>query len=129
MFEHVDLAVCDLEASKSFYETVLAPLGFGLTAETDEYVEFGALSIGHRQPPTPPIHFAFLARSREAVDAFHRVGVEAGYRSNGPPGLREYAADYYASYLLDPDSHNVEAVYREPETRASWTWLRWDPYA
>jgi catechol 2,3-dioxygenase-like lactoylglutathione lyase family enzyme len=129
VFDHVGIHVRDLAASKRFYSIVLAPLGFELTAESDKYVEFGALSIGRNEPPTPPIHFAFLARSREAVDAFHEAGVEAGYRSNGAPGLREYAPDYYASYLFDPDSHNVEAVFREPETRASWTWLRWDPYA
>src|SRR5207247_9098703 len=62
--------------------TVLAPLGFALTAATPDLIEFGALSIGTKEPPTPPIHFAFLARSREAVDEFHRAGVEAGYRSN-----------------------------------------------
>jgi len=127
VFDHVGIHVRDPDASKRFYSIVLAPLGFELTAESDECIEFGALSIGAEEPPTPPIHFAFLARSREAVDAFHRAGVEAGYRSNGAPGLRDYAADYYASYLLDPDSHNVEAVYREPATRSSWSWLRWEP--
>lgn len=127
MFDHVGINVCDFAATKRFYSIVLEPLGFELTADGDEYIEFGALSFGRRPPPTPPMHFAFLARSREAVDAFHRAGVEAGYRDNGAPGLRHYAKDYYASFLLDPDSHNVEAVYREPATRSSWTWLRWDP--
>ena len=126
MFDHVDIQVRDLDASKRFYSTVLAPLGFALTAEKPDLIEFGALSIGTKEPPTPPIHFAFLARSREAVDAFHRAGVEAGYRSNGAPGLRDYADDYYASYLLDPDSHNVEAVYRDPAKRAKWGWLGWE---
>jgi catechol 2,3-dioxygenase-like lactoylglutathione lyase family enzyme len=50
VFDHVGIHVRDLRATKRFYTTVLAPLGFSLTAETDEYVEFGALSIGHRQP-------------------------------------------------------------------------------
>ena len=127
MFDHVGIHVRDLDASKRFYSIVLAPLGFELTSESDEYVEFGALALGHGEPPTPPLHFAFLARSREAVGMFHEAGIEAGYRSNGAPGLREYAPDYYASYLLDPDSHNVEAVYRDPATRASETWLCWEP--
>ena len=127
MFDHVGINVRDPDASKRFYSIVLAPLGFELTAESDEYIEFGALSIGTKEPPTPPLHFAFLARSREAVDAFHRAGVEAGYRDNGAPGLREYASDYYAAFLIDPDSHNVEAVYRDPAKRAKWGWLRWEP--
>jgi predicted lactoylglutathione lyase len=64
------------------------------------------------------VHVAFVANSREQVDAFHRAGLEAGARDNGPPGLREqYSSEeggrYYAAFLLDPDGNNVEAVHRE----------------
>jgi predicted lactoylglutathione lyase len=55
----------------------------------------------------------FYERSREQVDAFHRAGVEACFRSNGAPGHRDYASGYYAAYLLDPDGNNVEALYRD----------------
>jgi catechol 2,3-dioxygenase-like lactoylglutathione lyase family enzyme len=123
VFDHVDIQVRDLEVTKRFYATVLAPLGIGLSGETPEVVEFGALSIGRRTPPTPPIHFAFIAETREQVDGFHRAGLEAGYRDNGEPGTRGYAPDYYAAYLLDPDGHNVEAVYRSEDTRRRWSWL------
>ena len=65
-----------------------------------------------------PIHIAFVADSREQVDTFHRAGIDAGYRDNGAPGVREhYSSDeggrYYAAFLLDPDGNNVEAVRRE----------------
>jgi catechol 2,3-dioxygenase-like lactoylglutathione lyase family enzyme len=125
MFDHVGLRVRDLAESTRFYETVLRPLGFGQTSDTPELVEFGALSLSEEDPATAPLHFAFLARTREDVDAFHRAGLEAGFRDNGAPGLRDYADDYYAAYLLDPDGHNVEAVHREPATRESWSWIRW----
>jgi catechol 2,3-dioxygenase-like lactoylglutathione lyase family enzyme len=127
MFDHLHLRVADLDESKRFYATVLEPLGFELTTDTPDLVEFGSLSLSEEEPLTGPLHFAFLARSREDVDAFHRAGLEAEYRSNGAPGIRSYAPDYYAAYLLDPDGHNVEAVHRAPETRASWTWIRWTP--
>jgi catechol 2,3-dioxygenase-like lactoylglutathione lyase family enzyme len=123
VFDHVSLHVRDLDATKRFYENALAPLGIPLSAETEEYIEFGALSISRRTPPTPPIHFAFIAETREQVEAFHRAGVEAGYTDNGAPGIREYANDYYAAFLLDPDGHNVEAVHRAEETRRGWSWL------
>jgi catechol 2,3-dioxygenase-like lactoylglutathione lyase family enzyme len=126
VFDHVHLRVRDLRESTGFYTTVLAPLGFEQTTDTPELVEFGALSLSEGEPRTDAIHFAFLARTREEVDAFHRAGVEAGYPDNGAPGVREYAPDYYAAYLLDPDGHNVEAVHRAAETRASWTWIRWE---
>jgi catechol 2,3-dioxygenase-like lactoylglutathione lyase family enzyme len=127
VFDHVHLRVRDLEASRRFYEAVLEPLGFPVTTDTPELIEFGALSLSEEDAPTQPLHFAFLARTREAVAAFHQAGIEAGYRDNGAPGIREYAADYYAAYLLDPDGHNVEAVHRDPQTRAGWDWLGWKP--
>jgi catechol 2,3-dioxygenase-like lactoylglutathione lyase family enzyme len=127
VFDHVHLRVRDLEASRRFYAAVLRPLGFPLTTETAELVGFGALSLSEESPATQPLHFAFLARTREAVAAFHRAGIEGGYPDNGVPGIRDYAADYYAAYLLDPDGHNVEAVHRDPETRAGWDWLSWKP--
>ena len=121
MFDHVELPVADREASKAFYATVLDPLGIPLSE--GEWVEFGALCLVER-PPRERLHIAFVAESTAEVDAFHRAGVEAGYRDNGAPGIRErYAPDYYAAFLLDPDGHNVEAVYRPPERRKGWTWL------
>ena len=122
MFDHVDLPVSEVEASAAFYRLVLAPLGIEQTSGGGEHPEFGALSFVRRRSPQP-LHIAFIAETRAAVDAFHRVGLAAGYRDNGLPGVRDYAADYYAAYLLDPDGHNVEAVHRSTATRASWTWL------
>lgn len=122
MFDHVELPVSDLQASKEFYACVLEPLGIPLSE--GEYVEFGALCLVERAPQAQ-LHLAFIAESEDEVNAFHQAGVRAGHRSNGPPGIRErYAPDYYAAYLLDPDGHNVEAVYRPEERRRGWSWLR-----
>jgi hypothetical protein len=44
-----------------------------------------------------------------------RIGpaaLAAGGRDNGGPGPRpEYAEGYYGAFVLDPDGHNVEAVF------------------
>jgi catechol 2,3-dioxygenase-like lactoylglutathione lyase family enzyme len=115
--------VSNLAASAAFYRIVLEPLGIEQTS-SGEYAEFGALSLVQRPPrETLHMHIAFIATTRSAVQAFHRAGLEAGYRDNGAPGLRDYAPDYYAAYLLDPDGHSVEAVFRSPETRSKWSWL------
>jgi hypothetical protein len=46
------------------------------------------------------------------VDRFHAAGLAAGGKDNGQPGVREdYAANYYAAFLIDPDGNNVEAVF------------------
>jgi hypothetical protein len=38
-------------------------------------------------------------------------------KGNCPPGERPYAGYYYAAFLLDPDGHNVEVVFRGDESR------------
>jgi len=105
VLDHIHLRVAHLEASKRFYQTVLAPLDLGLSWENDIAAEFfGLLYLSADKPPTVGLHLAFTAASTDQVDAFHHAGIRAGYRSNGPPGQRpEYGRDYYAAYLCDPD--------------------------
>ena len=122
MFDHVEIPVSDLGTSAAFYSLVLEPLGIQPTSSSTDAVELGALVLVLRAP-RERLHLAFIAESRGAVEEFHRRGVGAGYRDNGAPGLRDYAPDYFAAYLLDPNDHNVEAVYRSPETRSGWDWL------
>jgi catechol 2,3-dioxygenase-like lactoylglutathione lyase family enzyme len=112
MLNHLHLRVSDLAAATAFYETVLRPLGIDRTFDDGELVEFGDLAISSDGPVSANVHLAFDADDREAVDAFHGAALEAGYRDNGAPGLRPYADDYYAAFVLDPDGNNVEAVHR-----------------
>ena len=113
IFDHVHLRVADLERSKAFYETVLEPLGIPILLDTPDAVQFANLALSADGPPSERVHIAFIAPDEATVQAFHRAGVDAGYRDNGPPGLRDYLPGYYAAYLLDPDGNNVEAVYRD----------------
>jgi catechol 2,3-dioxygenase-like lactoylglutathione lyase family enzyme len=103
VFDHVKINVRDPAASIGFYRTVLEPLAIPPLWESD---------------PSGPVHIAFVADTRAQVDAFHRAGIDAGFRDNGAPGVREqYSSDdagrYYAAFLLDPDGNNVESVVRE----------------
>jgi catechol 2,3-dioxygenase-like lactoylglutathione lyase family enzyme len=44
--------------------------------------------------------------------AFYDAALAAGGRDNGAPGLRpRYHEDYYGAFVLDPDGHNIEAVF------------------
>ena len=113
VFDHVDLNASDYTASVRFYETVLAPLGIPKLEEHEQWTDFTNLNVVDRRPPTTNLHLCFYARSKEQVDAFHRAGVESGFRSNGEPGYRDYGPGYYAAFLLDPDGNNVEALYRD----------------
>ena len=130
MLDHATVRVSDLDASRTFYDTVLRVLG--LTAGPGgDYTEWGDFSIVHVEPagrPTRRLHVAFFAPTHELVDAFWHTGTTAGYRSDGEPGPRpQYSDDYYGSFLLDPDGNSVEAVHhgrrREPGA-IDHLWLR-----
>ena len=117
VLDHVKIGVRDPTASVAFYRTVLAELEIPPLWESDRGAQFANLVVVEGKPGGP-IHVAFVAASREQVDAFHRAGLAAGARDNGAPGVREqYSSDdagvYYAAFLLDPDGNNVEAVRRE----------------
>ncbi len=118
VFDHVKIGVRDPQASIAFYKTVLAPLEIPPVWEGERGAQFANLVVNGDVDPGGPIHIAFVARSREEVDGFHRAGIDAGYRDNGRPGVREQysseaAGRYYAAFLFDPDGNNVEAVRRE----------------
>jgi catechol 2,3-dioxygenase-like lactoylglutathione lyase family enzyme len=117
VFDHVQIGVRDPAASIGFYRTVLAPLEIPPLWEREDGAQFANLVLSSREPGGP-IHIGFVATSRAQVDAFHKAGIDAGFRDNGAPGVRErYSSDeggrYYAAFLLDPDGNNIEAVLRE----------------
>jgi catechol 2,3-dioxygenase-like lactoylglutathione lyase family enzyme len=120
MLDHVTIGVSDLARSREFYERALAPLGFAQAHTYDvlpNEVEFGPegltdFAISTDYPAGAPVHVAFAADSREQVDAFHAAALAAGGRENGAPATRpEYSERYYGAFVLDPDGHNVEAVF------------------
>jgi catechol 2,3-dioxygenase-like lactoylglutathione lyase family enzyme len=99
MFDRVTVRVSDLEAGRRFYGTLLGE-------------DWGNFEIAPASEPTRHLHVAFIADSRDEVDAFWRRGLDAGYESDGEPGLRpQYDTDYYGAFLLDPDGNSVESVY------------------
>jgi catechol 2,3-dioxygenase-like lactoylglutathione lyase family enzyme len=117
VFDHVTIRVSDRPSSERFYDAVLAPLGLEKSHSDEQYAEWGDFSLGAPSdvaPVTRRLHVAFAAPSRELVDEFWRVGVEAGYRDDGAPGPRpQYSASYYGGFLLDPDENSVEAMHHD----------------
>lgn len=58
------------------------------------------------------VHLAFNASCIEDVDAFYKSALASGGKCNGKPGFRpQYEDGYYAAFVIDPDGHNIEAVY------------------
>lgn len=116
MLDHIGLEVRSTDVAKRFYQGVLAPLAYALVEEKRGWIGFGPPGkplfwIHQSEKPATPIHIAFVARTRKAVDEFYAAAIAIGASGNGEPGLREhYHANYYGAFVLDPDGNNVEAV-------------------
>jgi len=120
VIDHLKIGVSDLDESRRFYAQTLAPLGFedlGPPGDQQREISFGTkqeddFAISEEYEPGGQVHIAFAADSAERVDAFHEAALGAGGTDNGGPGPRpEYGEGYYGAFVLDPDGHNVEAVF------------------
>jgi catechol 2,3-dioxygenase-like lactoylglutathione lyase family enzyme len=124
MLDHIILSVANLSKSVDFYERALAPLGISHYVDYDgenghpDLKGFGREGRGFfwlkaGEPNAASVHFAFVAESREAVDAFYAAAIAAGARDNISPRIRsEYDDMYYAADILDPDGYSVEVVIK-----------------
>jgi catechol 2,3-dioxygenase-like lactoylglutathione lyase family enzyme len=120
VIDHMTVGVRDLARSRDFYRRALAPLGMqelGPWSDESTEVLFGppdiddfAISTEYLAGAT--VHVAFAADSEDEVRAFYEAALAAGGRDNGAPGPRlEYSKGYFGAFVLDPDGHNVEAVF------------------
>jgi catechol 2,3-dioxygenase-like lactoylglutathione lyase family enzyme len=127
---HLDLVCRDLERSLAFYGAVFGPLGLqspvtfpGERGELIHYLRFptpGSGSLGLRQAGetqefelyAPGFHHvAFTVDTDADVDAAHAAAVAAGAEViHAPRFWPEYAADYYATFFLDPDAFRLEVA-------------------
>jgi catechol 2,3-dioxygenase-like lactoylglutathione lyase family enzyme len=120
MLDHIGVRVRDLKPAKRFYESAMAALDLQVIDNTETSFLIGRSAeqpipfiwVGTDEPAfwttgnrvsASPIHIAFSAQSREAVDVFHRAALEAGGSDNGAPGRRgPKEMNYYAASLLIP---------------------------
>jgi len=123
MIDHITFHVSDFSRSVRFYDRAFAPLGVRRLFD-DPNGDGKATGYGDVRPwfwiaegarRSEGLHIALGASSREQVDAFHREALAAGGADNGGPGLRpHYHPGYYGAFVLDPDGHNIEAVFHDP---------------
>ena len=126
---YATLGVSDATATATFYDAALAALGYHRVwsdirpGEPDQAIGYGPpgggdkLALKHlgdaASAPGPGFHIAFAAPDRQSVDAFHKAALSAGGTDNGAPGLRRhYGPTYYAAFVIDPDGHRLEAVFK-----------------
>lgn len=123
LFNHVQIKVHNLENSRLFYDAIMSILGYHVVLDiADNVVGYGTnvhdmfeiRQATSEKPLSKSIHLAFNAPSLQSVDGFYRTALEKGAKCNGKPGFRpQYEEGYYAAFIIDPDGHNIEAVYME----------------
>ena len=122
MIDHISLQTDNFDAAVTWYDTVLAPLGYARVMGFAGAVGYGpaggipafwlgtATDAGGRQS-----HIAFSAADRGQVQAFFRAAVELDSEVLHEPRVwPEYHANYYGAFVRDPDGNNVEAVCHRP---------------
>ncbi|WP_293711955.1 VOC family protein [Stenotrophomonas sp. UBA7606] len=124
MFSHIVVGANDIEASKAFYDALLATLGakpgFIDPKGNIVYRHGGALLIvGHPRNGEPATHanggtIGFSCASADVVDAWHAAGVgNGGVSVEDPPGPRQSPfGPLYLAYLRDPAGNKLCATHR-----------------
>ena len=109
--DHVWLRTRDVAGIRRFYVATGHEIGVDEPDHVQIVTAGASVSYVAGEPPTEHVHLAFSVDTNDAVDAFHRAAIDAGYTDNGAPGARTaYHPGYYGAFVLDPDGHNIEAV-------------------
>ena len=123
MIDHTGIGVSDVARSAAFYDAALGALDLRRAAQLPEDTGLDGIGYGadypvfwidRFHPHSNKQHTAFVGISKSQVDEFYAAALKAGGTDNGPPGLRENQSTptYYAAFVLDPDSNNIEVVFR-----------------
>jgi catechol 2,3-dioxygenase-like lactoylglutathione lyase family enzyme len=134
MIAHLSIGVRELERSKRFYDSALAPLGYRCLRPGKTMLGYGygsdniAFWIVSAERPVPAdeksgLHICFVAPSAQAVDAFHAAALRAGGRTTVRPVRARSTAPtitrHSSSIRMDTGSRRITA---RPKHR--WTQVR-----
>lgn len=131
MIAYVTVGADDIALARRFYTAFLPALGYGLS-EGAEGLSF-ALPVPEGQRPTLPDFYvkptfngqpatagngamtAFEAQTQKQVRTLHAAALVAGGTDEGAPGFRpNYGADFYVSYLRDPQGNKIALFSSNP---------------
>ncbi len=125
IFTHVTVGTNDLAKARSFYDGVLAPLGYKRLKDLgdngsiwgESAPEFFVLKPANGNPATIANGgtISFAAPNRAAVAAFHKAALAAGGVDEGAVGQRGWAPNAYAAYARDLDGNKLAAYCFNPE--------------
>jgi catechol 2,3-dioxygenase-like lactoylglutathione lyase family enzyme len=129
--DHIYLAVRDLEVSRRYYDVVMKILGFrsgGFKIDGDTHASYYNRHFGfvlrparsdatHDSYAAGLHHFCLRVDSERDVDAIAEQLEKAGIAVSMPSLYPQYAPDYYAIFLYDPDGIRLEVTNFRQERR------------
>ncbi|MEJ0028720.1 MAG: VOC family protein [Rhizomicrobium sp.] len=136
--DHLYLTVTDVATSEPFYDAVFGLLDFrkmdaAIGGDPHRHYFNRVMQISIRQAKAaaphdsyaPGLHHVCLqVADKTAVDRFHALAAAKGIAATAPAMYPQYADDYYATFLTDPDGLRFEIVARR--VRRKLTAERWD---
>jgi glyoxylase I family protein len=136
--DHVYVTVRDLLRSEAFYDCALTVLGYRKVTSTiagDPHVHYYNRQFGFslrparsgtadHDPYAPGLHhFCFRVVDETVVDRAATELGAAGIDVTEPRYYPEYAADYYATFFVDPDGVRLEITnFRQIRRRRLFDW-------
>ncbi len=116
---YVMVGSSNLNASKVFYDEILAVLGMssmyedevciGYAHEGNEDVEFYITKPVNGEPVTygNGTQISFLTETTKQVEKFHEIALSLGAKNEGNPGFRPNDSNVYYAYVRDPDGNKI----------------------
>ena len=122
MIGYVMIGTNDLDQAARFYDVLLDPLGLVQVARVETYaayapkaakIEFYITTPFDQGPATPGngTMVALAAPTMQALEQFHRLGLQNGGSDEGAPGPREEGSAICYAYIHDADGNKICAFY------------------
>jgi len=135
--DHIYITVSNIERSKAFYDIVMKILGFRnntITINNEEHIQYYNKHFGYvlrpahitekHNPYAPGLHHLCLrVESKNDVEEISKSIKNTGIEITEPKLYKEYAPDYYAVFLKDPDGVELEITnYRNERKKRHENW-------
>ena len=132
MIAYVTVGVDDIDRAELFYSAFLPALGYALEryhgdlsyalpqqpGQTVALPEFYVKKPFNGQPASTGngTMVAFEAQNQKQVRDLHAAALAAGGTDEGQPGFRDaYGANFYVSYLRDPQGNKIALYSSNPD--------------
>ncbi len=135
--DHIYITVSNIEQSKIFYDSVMKILGFRsdlITINNEKHVQYYNRYFGYVLRPAhlpekhnayaPGLHHLCLrVESKNDIEDIAVMIKNKGIEITEPKLYKEYAPDYYAIFLKDPDGVELEITnYRKERKERFDNW-------